>query len=87
MAYCGPKGIPLSAFLEWADADRVAALEWQSWESRRCQSCGTHPEDWEPGNATHAARLHVCEGCVQTERVGRSQEVQRPGMKIRMERI
>lgn len=94
MAYCGPRGIPESTFLGsptpgvWTDTDRLAALEWQLWESRRCPSCGTHAEDWDPelGGQRHAysARLHECEGCVRIEQVGRTEESKRPGMRIRV---
>lgn len=64
MAYCGPRGIALSTFLSWPQADQDAALEWSAHESRRCPSCGTHPDDdrprhWHP---------QVCVGCQQKQR-------------------
>ena len=84
MAYCGPKGIPLSTFLEWPDSDRWAALEWQAWESRRCRSCGTHAEDWAEDRYAYQAQLHECEGCVRIQTASRSAEAQLPGVHIRM---
>lgn len=94
MAYCGPRGIPLSTFLGaqppgvWADADRSAALEWQSWESRRCSSCGTHPEDWDESKGgdrfAFKAALHECTGCVRIDMVSKTAEAQRPGVHIRL---
>lgn len=72
MAYCGPKGIPLSAFLGWSEADQDAALSWQGYESRRCGECGTHPDDWHPDhggdrNAYHSEH-YTCPGCVALQR-------------------
>ncbi len=40
MAYCGPRGIPLTEFLAWDETDQDAALAWQSYESRRCREDG-----------------------------------------------
>lgn len=67
MAYCGPRGIPLSVFLEWDPDDQDAALLWQARESARCPSCRTHPDDWDPDaggrrDAFHA-EIEVCPGC------------------------
>lgn len=72
MAYCGPKGIPLSQFLKWDKADQDAALAWQHHENRRCSSCGTHPDDWNEKaggnrNAFHAEHA-ICPGCSELER-------------------
>lgn len=73
MAYCGPKGIPLSTFLSWRDDDRHAALAWQAYESRRCRDCGSHPEDWDPerdGSRTaFKAEATECQGCVDLQRL------------------
>ena len=71
MAYCGPRGIPLSRFLAWPQSDQDAALAWQAREATRCPSCGTHEADWDAGEGgrrdawVHAVR--VCQGCVQLE--------------------
>ncbi len=61
MAYCGPRGIPLSTFLGWSQADQDAALAWQADQAQRCPRCGTH-EDEDPGEAVK----HVCRGCART---------------------
>lgn len=67
MAYCGPKGIPLSQFLSWHEDDQDAALLWQAHEGRRCRSCGTHPDDWDPDKGgrrdAYTAEVVVCPGC------------------------
>lgn len=72
MAYCGPKGIALSAFLAWPQADQDAALAWQSHEALRCPSCGTHPSDYDPdaGGRRHAWHpdVEVCDGCATRDR-------------------
>lgn len=71
MAYCGPKGIPLSQFLAWSPTDQEAALAWQAREASRCPGCGTPEADWDEtdGGSRHAwvADLHICQGCVQIE--------------------
>lgn len=63
MGYCGPRGIPLSTFLSWDQSDQDAALEWAGYESRRCNSCGYHPDE----GGAHA-HVDVCPGCVELER-------------------
>jgi hypothetical protein len=70
MAYCGPRGIPLSDFLSWSDDDQDAALGWQSDDNARCRSCGTHPDEWRVGGrrAFHA-HARRCPGCEQLEQV------------------
>ncbi len=72
MAYCGPKGIPLSRFLGWPQGDQDAALAWQARESTRCSGCGTFEADWdeEHGGDRNAwvPQVHVCQGCVALER-------------------
>lgn len=66
MAYCGPKGIPLSTFLGWSEDDQQAALAWQGHEARR-HTCGTHPEDWVGPEGQRVEAVHyveqVCRGC------------------------
>lgn len=59
MAYCGPRGIPLSVFLAWDQDDQDAALGWVTYEGRRCRSCGYHPDE-----GAHHAHIDVCPGCV-----------------------
>ena len=67
MAYCGPRGIPLSEFLSWDEADQDAALAWQAYEARRCRSCGTHPDEWDPTKGgrrdAYTAEVVICPGC------------------------
>lgn len=69
MAYCGPRGIPLSAFLSWPDADQDAALAWQAHEQSRCSECGTHAEDWLAEQAPVHWAPQVCPGCQAKGRV------------------
>lgn len=59
MAYCGPRGIPLHAFLAWPRMSQDAALEWSAYESRRCSRCGSHPDE-----GPRHAHVDVCAGCV-----------------------
>ncbi|RBY82683.1 hypothetical protein [Blastococcus sp. TF02A-26] len=67
MAYCGPRGIELDAFLRWSRRSQNAALEWAAHEALRCRGCGTHPEDWaENPHAHHAHLSDECPGCVKT---------------------
>jgi hypothetical protein len=69
MAYCGPRGIALSTFLRWAQADQDAALEWAAHEARRCGTCGTHPDDWaDDPHAHHAHLSEQCPGCLVKHR-------------------
>lgn len=63
MAYCGPKGIPLSTFLAWSVDDQAAALAWQAHESRRCPSCGSHPEDFSRDGDERHFHVTKCIGC------------------------
>jgi hypothetical protein len=79
MAYCGPRGIPLSVFLgravgpgepQWLASDRRAALDFQAYEARRCRNCGTHPDDIADG--TFHAHLEQCKGCQARERMTES---------------
>lgn len=63
MAYCGPRGLALSDFLKWSKKDQDAALEWTSYEARRCRSCGTHPDEWAEDRFAYHAHLSQCKGC------------------------
>lgn len=67
MAYCAPKGIPLTVFLAWPQADQDAALAWQAHESARCAGCGTHPDDWDGDPRAWVAEPHRCQGCRAAE--------------------
>ena len=60
MAYCGPRGIPLSQFLSWDRADQDAALGWSGYEARRCQRCGWHPDE-----RREHVHIDVCPGCAR----------------------
>ena len=75
MAYCGPKGIPLSEFLRWDQSDQDAALEWAAYEARRCGNCGTHPDEWDEGGAAaFHAHLTQCKGCQEQQRAAEAPE-------------
>lgn len=82
MAYCGPKGIPLSAFLAWDEADQDAALIWQAHEARRCGSCGTHPDDWDPDKGgrrdAYHAEIRYCPGCQRVDAARNRQDDKTP---------
>lgn len=83
MAYCGPKGIPLSQFLTWPQDDQDAALLWQSHEGQRCTGCGTHPHEWDPerGGNPHAymAGLRYCPGCARSASLANSEQAKHAG--------
>lgn len=83
MAYCGPRGIPLSVFLGrvagpgdpvWLPEDRAAALGWQAFENRRCGRCGTHPDEWSEDQFAYHAHLTECTGCRQMQRLSATDE-------------
>lgn len=71
MAYCGPRGIPLSEFLRWEPQDQDAALAWSEHDAQRCPDCGTHPDEWDErrGGHRHAYVVDVkrCPGCERHE--------------------
>jgi hypothetical protein len=58
MDYCGPRGIPLSTFLDWDQQDQDAALMWQAHEARRFPD-GTHPDDWDPAEGGDRRAFHT----------------------------
>jgi hypothetical protein len=74
MAYCGPRGIELEAFLRWSPHSQQSALDWQAYENRRCRNCGIHPDDIDDGS--FHAHLQQCKGCQARERVADSKEAQ-----------
>lgn len=83
MAYCGPRGIELDAFLGWSRRSQNAALEWAAHEARRCSGCGTHPEDWaENPRAHHAHLAQECPGCLAHHRAGQHYKELPPGVRI-----
>lgn len=90
MAYCGPRGIPLSAFLAWRDDDQQAALAWQAYENRRCNDCGTHPEDWDEtqGGSRDAWRVELshCQGCAELQQAMESDQTKRRGVHLHLTR-
>jgi hypothetical protein len=72
MAYCGPRGIPLSVFESWEPLDQQMALQWQSREAEKCSGCGFHPDvvDPERGGDPDALELvsRLCPTCEHAER-------------------
>jgi hypothetical protein len=86
MAYCGPRGIPLSVFLgrvaapdesEWLPEDREAALSWSAFEGRRCKHCGTHPDEWDDDKLAYHAHLTECRGCRQLQRLSNTDDAKK----------
>lgn len=45
MTYCAPNAVPYSAWLDWSDLDRAAAIAWQARDADRCPGCGLHHSD------------------------------------------
>lgn len=91
MAYCAPRGIPLSVFLSWSQADQDAALGWAAHEARRCPGCGTHPDEWNKntGGDLHAyhTEIHQCEGCMHLQRTQQSPRIasgEERGLHVRL---
>lgn len=91
MAYCGPRGIPLSVFLgrvvgpadpAWLASDRDAVLSWTSYEGRRCKNCGTHPEEWAEDRYAFHAHLAQCKGCQHQQRLTESRDAREAGRGI-----
>ena len=79
MGYCAPRGIPLSTFLGWSQADQDAALSWVAYESRRCRSCGHHPDEGRPH--TH---VNVCSGCRAMSAAADTEPAKVPGAHVRI---
>jgi hypothetical protein len=84
MNYCGPRGIELDAFLRWSQRSQDAALEWAAYEGRRCQGCGTHPDEWaEDRYAYHAHLSSQCLGCLAAHRLNeRFKDGLEPGVTV-----
>lgn len=87
MAYCGPRGIPLSAFLAWPEADQEAALAWQAHADAACPGCGTRSDDWDEAAGGHRqawiAQAARCPGCAAVERMHEQVE-DAPGVRVRL---
>ncbi len=87
MAYCGPRGIPLSTFLNWPVDDQAAAIAWMVEDRLRCQSCGTAEWEWEADLGAYTADAHVCMGCqlrgVEEKKYKQASE-HMPGLQIRL---
>lgn len=84
MAYCGPRGIPLSAFLAWQETDQAAALAWLEQERRTCRDCGTHPDDWREDRYAWHAELYRCPGCEHLERLRASDQADGAGRGVKL---
>lgn len=86
MAYCGPQGIALSAFLSWPESDQEAALAWAAREARRCSGCGTHPDDWSEdlggSRMAYHAEYYICPGCTESQRMSESKQVEKAGRGV-----
>lgn len=73
MDYCGPLGIPHSAFLAWKDEDRDKAISHMLWKRKFCQRCGTDPSEWldEEGKFMEPPPFEavtiMCGGCATLE--------------------
>lgn len=83
MAYCGPRGIELDAFLRWSRRSQDAALEWSAREARRCGGCGSDPVEWaENPHAYHAHLSRECPGCAAVKRIQNQAGELRPGVRV-----
>jgi hypothetical protein len=68
LAYCAPRGIPLSTFFDrWTLNDRMAALDWLADQNGRCPGCGQKVDECmadievSPEYVAEAKRCHACE--------------------------
>lgn len=84
MRYCGPRGIALSTFLSWPEADQDAALTWAEHEDQRCGTCGTHPDDWHGDRYAWHAEVSRCAGCEQLEQLAASDRTKDIGKGIKL---
>jgi hypothetical protein len=83
LAYCAPRGIPLSVFLgrtvypgdpAWLEDDTLAALDWDAWERAKCPGCGqprdesmAHEDD-APAYEVEVLRCHACSAAAAESR-------------------
>jgi hypothetical protein len=74
MAYCGPRGIPLSVFLSWAPDDQAAALAWQADEASRCPNCRTAEWEWAEDPNAYETETRVCPGCMRVHEASKASE-------------
>lgn len=89
MAYCGPRGIPLSKFLQWSPDDQQAALAWQADQDERCPHCGTADWEWEENRDAYSTEVRVCRGCHRRGMEERSQQKnaeEMPGLQVHLVR-
>lgn len=65
-------------FLAWDPDDRDKAVMHQIRKGERCNSCGTHPDEWDPqvGGSVDAytATTTHCRGCQELERANEQLE-------------
>lgn len=102
LAYCAPRGIPLSVFLgrvvnpgeaQWLERDTVLALEWAAAESRRCSGCGQNLDETtvDDSDELYDAVGVACGACKAIHRAsqiaaGRDDLDPLAGMRYRVER-
>lgn len=87
MAYCGPRGIPLSTFLNWPVDDQAAAISWMVEDRLRCPNCGTAEWEWEADLGAYQPEARVCMGCqlLGSERKATEQNAEHmPGLHVRL---
>lgn len=83
MEYCGPIGLPYSAFLGWDVNDQDAALAWKRNKAEVCANCGTLDADWRDAKtkqlldpAPFEVEGHRCAGCVEIANYREREDVQ-----------
>lgn len=85
VAYAASRGVPYSEFLGWDDDDQDLALEWARIEARRCDGCGTLPEDWAADREAYVPIGQRCLGCraiAEEHESLREQGVKSEGLRI-----
>lgn len=81
MAYCNPRGIPLSIFQgrvvrpgvdpTWTAEDANAAVAYERWRAGACRSCGTRASEWEKDRFAYVSKGYACPGCELIEQARR----------------
>lgn len=88
MAYCGPRGIPLSEFLSWDPFDQQAALDWQAHENSKCPDCRVSRDVVDPARGGHPHALvpveDRCPTCAALERFAKRPDRGGHGVKTRL---